>query len=86
MKVGRFEIEQLSEAIFDFLGNGIFRKVDAEDITSKKTHCESPTISTLIGIDPILIRHRKRIILLDTGLGWGLDAKSAYTDTSNLKN
>lgn len=85
MKVGRFEIEQLSEGIFEVFEDGIFQKVNANEITSKKEKTEVQRTSTYLGIDPILIRDGKHIILLDTGLGWGLDSKSKYTDTSNLK-
>lgn len=85
MKIGRFEVEQLSEGIFDVFDDGTFQKIDAGEITSKKEATDVPRKSTAIGIDPILIRDGKHIILLDTGLGWGLDAKSSYTDTSNLK-
>ncbi len=85
MKIGRFEVEQLSEGIFDVFEDGIFQKIDAGEITSKKESTDVPRNSTPIGIDPILIRDGKHVILLDTGLGWGLDAKSSYTDTSNLK-
>lgn len=85
MKIGRFEVEQLSEGIFDVYNNGVFQKLDSNTITSKKEFKEVPTASTQIGIDPILIRDGKHVVLLDTGLGWGLDAKSKFTDTSNLK-
>tara|TARA_R110000868_G_scaffold37111_10_gene131546 strand:+ start:33996 stop:34844 length:849 start_codon:yes stop_codon:yes gene_type:complete len=85
MKIGRFEVEQLSEGIFDVYNKGIFQKVGADDITSKKQFEEVPTTASQIGIDPILIRDGKHVILLDTGLGWGLDSKSEYSDTSNLK-
>ncbi len=59
--------------------------MNAEDITSKKNPQEIPVSSTTIGIDPILIKSDKQVVLLDTGLGWGLDSKSNYEDTSNLK-
>ncbi len=85
MKIGRFEVEQLSEGIFDVFEDGTFQKIDAGNITSKKTESEVPRNATHIGIDPLLIRDGNRVILIDTGLGWGLDAKSTYTDTSNLK-
>lgn len=85
MKIGRFEVEQLSEGIFDVYNNGIFQKKDADYITSKKQFEGVPVSSSEIGIDPILIRDGNHVVLLDTGLGWGLDAKSDYTDTSNLK-
>ncbi len=85
MKIGRFEVEQLSEGIFEVFEDGVFQKIDASDITSRKTELELPRSSTPVGIDPILIRDGKHNILLDTGLGWGLDSKSNYVDTSNLK-
>ncbi|MBO6523966.1 MAG: MBL fold metallo-hydrolase [Balneolaceae bacterium] len=85
MKIGRFEVEQLSEGIFDVFDDGTFQKIGADEITAKKEATDVPRSSTPIGIDPILIRDGKHVILLDTGLGWGLDAKSSYTDTSNLK-
>lgn len=85
MKVGRFEVEQLSEGIFDVFDDGTFQKMDAGEITSKKEATDVPRSSTPIGIDPILIRDGRHVILIDTGLGWGLDSKSNYTDTSNLK-
>jgi glyoxylase-like metal-dependent hydrolase (beta-lactamase superfamily II) len=85
MKIGRFEVEQLSEGIFDSFEDGTFIKIDAQDITSKQTQTDVPRSSSAIGIDPVLIRDGDKNILLDTGLGWGLDHKSSYTDTSNLK-
>ena len=85
MKIGRFEVEQLSEGIFEVFEDGAFQKIDADDITSRRSETEVPSSSVPIGIDPILIRDGKHVILLDTGLGWGLDAKSEYVDTSNLK-
>ena len=85
MKIGRFEVEQLSEGIFEVFDDGSFSKINAEDITAKRVETDVPTTSIPIGIDPILIRDGKHVVLLDTGLGWGLDAKSDYVDTSNLK-
>ena len=84
MKVGRFEIEQLSEGIFEVFDDGIFQKTHSADITSKQPSFGVQKKSTAVGINPILIRDGKHKILLDTGLGWGLDHKSSYTDTSNL--
>lgn len=85
MKIGRFEIEQLSEGIFEVFEDGAFQKIDASVITSKKEDAPNYSNSIHVGIDPILIKDENRVILLDTGLGWGLDSKSSYTDTSNLK-
>lgn len=84
MKVGRFEIEQLSEGIFEVFDDGIFQKIDSADITARQQKSDIKKRSSAIGINPILIRDGKHNILLDTGLGWGLDHKSSYTDTSNL--
>jgi len=84
MKIGRFEIELLSEGIFDVHKNGDLSKVDASEITSNRRINDLPDESNIVGIDPILVRDQDHAILLDTGLGWGLDAKSSYTETSNL--
>ena len=84
MKVGRFEIEQLSEGIFEVFDDGIFQKIDSADITAHQQKSGVKKHSTTIGINPILIRDGKHNVLLDTGLGWGLDHRSSYTDTSNL--
>lgn len=85
MKIGRFEIEQLSEGIFEVFEDGVFQKINASTITSRKDDIPNYSSSMHVGIDPILIKDENRVILLDTGLGWGLDSKSSYTDTSNLK-
>ncbi len=85
MRIGKFEIEHLSEGIFEAFEDGTFRKVLSEDITSPKESEFGMQLTTKIGIDPILIKSGKHNILVDTGLGWGLDSKSDYTDTSNLK-
>lgn len=85
MKLGQFEIEQLSEGIFEVFDDGIFNKVDAKDITAGEVHTHELRESITLGIDPILIRSDKQVVLIDTGLGWGLDQGSIYTETSNLK-
>ncbi len=84
MKVGRFEIEQLSEGIFEIFEDGIIQKTDSSEITTQKQQPGIKASSSPIGINPILIRDGKHNVLLDTGLGWGLDSRSRYTDTSNL--
>ena len=84
MKVGRFEIEQLSEGIFEIFEDGIIQKTDASAITAKKQRSGIRSSSIPIGINPILIKDGKHNILLDTGLGWGLDHNSKYINTSNL--
>jgi glyoxylase-like metal-dependent hydrolase (beta-lactamase superfamily II) len=84
MKVGRFEIEQLSEGVFEVFRDGIIQKTDASAITARKEKTAIRSSSTPIGINPILIKDGKHNILLDTGLGWGLDQNSRYSNTSNL--
>ena len=62
MKLGKFEIEQLSEGIFEVFDDGIFVKVDAKDITTRESDSFTIKESMNIGIDPILIRNGKQII------------------------
>src|SRR5690554_171502 len=84
MKIGRFEIEQLSEGIFEGYADGTFKKVKANEVTALPAGIMAPQAFAHVGIDPILVRDGKHNILLDTGLGWGLDKKSNYKQTSNL--
>jgi len=84
MNVGRFEIELLSEGIFEVYDDGIIQKTDSSKITGQQINASVPKQSATIGINPILIRDGKHNILIDTGLGWGLDHKSRYSNTSNL--
>ncbi len=85
MKFGEFEIEQLSEGIFEVHNDDIFHKVLAKNITTKEISSYEGSTSARLGIDPILICNGKQNILLDTGLGWGLDHGSTYKNSSNLK-
>ena len=85
MKIGRFEIELLSEGIFEIYEDGSYHKISTEEITQKKTETHQLRQTTAIGIDPILVKNDKQVVLLDTGLGWGLDHRSSYEHTSNLK-
>ena len=84
MKLGNFDIEQLSEGIFEVFDDGIFIKVDTNDIRAGEAEPFAIKECITIGIDPILIQTGKELILLDTGLGWGLDNSSEYKNTSNL--
>lgn len=86
MKVGRFEIEQLSEGVFELFEDGIIQKSASESDPQPPQFFKSARNKkpVSIGINPILVRDGKHNILLDTGLGWGLDHKSSYINTSNL--
>ena len=85
MKIGQFEVELLSEGIFEVYDDGSFHKISAEEITGRKSDTDILRATSAFGIDPILIKNDKQVILLDTGLGWGLDHRSNYENTSNLK-
>lgn len=84
MKLGRFTIEQLSEGFFELFKDGSFSKMDPGRLN---TPGEDPTLgrySSAIGIDPLLISDGDYHIIVDTGLGWGLDHKSSYEESSNI--
>ncbi len=85
MRIGKFEIEHLSEGVFEAFEDGSFRKIHSEDITGNASQKYGQELTARIGIDPILIKTGKQNVLVDTGLGWGLDKNSEYADTSNLK-
>ena len=84
MQVGRFNIEQLSEGLFEIFDNSEFRKVARKE--EQQANALGDNFSSLNGIDPILVRDsdNKRNILLDAGIGLGLDHKSRHKGTSNI--
>jgi glyoxylase-like metal-dependent hydrolase (beta-lactamase superfamily II) len=84
MNIGRFEIEQLSEGIFEIFKDGLIQKSTLSEIKEDPDLPGLKESSQYIGINPLLIKDGKHNVLVDTGLGWGLDHKSSYTDTSNL--
>lgn len=86
MQIGRFTIEQLSEGRFEAFEDGKYRRI-SQDEEEKAQSGDLPRTSTIIGIDPILIFDEDNgyRILLDTGLGWGLDHGSSYKKVSNVK-
>jgi len=84
MMLGRFTIEQLSEGFFELFKDGTFSKMDPNRLNNPG---EDPTLgrySSAIGIDPLLISDGDQHIIVDTGLGWGLDHQSIYEDSSNI--
>ncbi|MFN1834090.1 MBL fold metallo-hydrolase [Balneola sp. MJW-20] len=85
MNIGRFEVEQLSEGIFEIFEDGDIRKTDPDHIEDSSEDELLRSSSSFVGIDPVLIRDGKHNILIDTGLGWGLDHRSHFENTSNLK-
>lgn len=84
MILGRFTIEQLSEGFFELFKDGTFSKMDPNRLNNPG---EDPTLgrySSAIGIDPLLISDGETHIIMDTGLGWGLDHNSSYGESSNI--
>lgn len=86
MQIGSLTVELLSEGKFEVFSDGhINRLLEEKDKSSGNP--PPPGIdgqSAIVGINPVLVTCGTRKILLDTGLGWGLDAGSSYTDVSNI--
>ncbi len=84
MTLGRFTIEQLSEGFFELFKDGTFSKMDPSRLNNPGEDPSLGRYSSALGIDPLLVSDGETHILLDTGLGWGLDQNSGYQDTSNI--
>ena len=79
-----FTIEQLSEGFFELFEDGTIKKMNPKRL---KNPMEDPNLgkySSALGIDPLLITNGEMNIVVDPGLGWGLDHKSKYDGTSNV--
>lgn len=88
MEIGRFSIEQLSEGMFEIFDDGHINRIASyaqEDKEKNRDFNLEPSNSSVVGINPILVSRGNQHIIIDPGLGWGLDAGSAYTDVSNIK-
>ncbi|HKK46483.1 MAG TPA: MBL fold metallo-hydrolase [Balneolaceae bacterium] len=86
MQVGSFTLEVLSEGRFEMFRDGhINRSSPDEDRTSMQDSVTVSAESNIVGINPILVKTGPQNILLDAGLGWGLDAHSEYVNVSNVK-
>src|SRR6056297_76701 len=84
MTLGRFTIEQLSEGFFELFKDGTFSKMDPNRLNNPGEDATLGRYSSAIGIDPLLIADGDLRIIVDTGLGWGLDHKSSYEESSNI--
>lgn len=84
MKLGRFSIEQLSEGRFEIFSDGTINREPVDQSKEQTDAFGESDDSARIGINPILISDEQHKILLDTGLGWGLDAGSSYKNVSNI--
>lgn len=81
MRLGRFTIEQLSEGQFELFPDG---KINRTPIDEERRTEIVHQPDQLAGINPVYITDGSHHVLLDTGLGWGLDAGSGNTDVSNI--
>lgn len=84
MQIGSFTVELLSEGRFEVFRDGHINCTTVDD-ESTRTQLSATGQSSVVGINPILIKTGHENILLDTGLGWGLDAGSEYHDISNVQ-
>lgn len=87
MQIGAFRAEQLSEGHFRIFEDGHIRREPSSPYRDKEAGgvtggLQSPGYR--IGIGPILVSRGDTHLLLDAGLGWGLDAGSAYGEVSNV--
>lgn len=82
MHVGRFDIEPLSEGHFLIRTDGRLEKCVRDP-----DEAEEPLRSDamLVGIEPLLVMDGRHVVLLDAGLGMGLDAGSPAPGVSNLR-
>lgn len=83
MQLGRFTIEQLSEGQFELFPDGKINRTPVDESISG--YGASSSGNNLAGINPVYVTDGTHHILLDTGLGWGLDSGSSYTDVSNIE-
>lgn len=79
MEIGDFRLEQLSEGIFEVSAAGSIRKI--RDHHAKETEKEA---FPRVGLDPVLVDTGSTRVLLDAGLGMGLDRREPDPETSNI--
>lgn len=84
MKVGNYVLEQLSEGFFELFRDGTFVKMDPSRLNEPEEDSSLGKYSSAVGIDPLLIQTEKKNIIIDPGLGWGLDYNSIHANTSNV--
>jgi glyoxylase-like metal-dependent hydrolase (beta-lactamase superfamily II) len=84
MEKSRFKIEQLSEGFFELFADGTIHKKNPNKSRKSENKLSSKQYSASIGIDPLFISDGEINLILDTGLGWGLDHRSSYRHTSNV--
>lgn len=86
MQIGSFTIEVLSEGRFEIFNDGhINRSSPSDEDADSQSELGEPGSSAIVGINPVLVKAGPYNVLIDTGLGWGLDAGSGYADVSNVR-
>jgi glyoxylase-like metal-dependent hydrolase (beta-lactamase superfamily II) len=83
MQIGSLQVELLSEGRFEMFTDGHINRSGKEDPSDEIVQGSSQ--STVVGINPILVINGPYKILLDTGLGWGLDFASSNNEVSNVR-
>lgn len=84
MKVGSYTVEILSEGRFEFFKDGHINRAKRVQQTSSNTDDIGANNLVTSGINPVLVQTDSHNILLDAGLGWGLDFSSPNTAVSNV--
>src|SRR5690625_7595885 len=88
MRIGSFIVEQLSEGFFEFDEDGSLTKIDPSSLQKREEEKPEDSLpekhSVALGIDPLFIQTPDANIVVDPGLGWGLDKNSEHRDTSNV--
>lgn len=84
MNIGDSIIEQLSEGFYELFEDGSFQKMESSRLDNLKDDPNIGRFTSAIGIDPLLIQKGDQNILIDPGLGWGLDSGSQYKKASNV--
>lgn len=83
MQIGSLTVELLSEGKFEIFRDGHINRSMKKAPSDTIIHGASR--SNMVGINPILVINGPYKILLDTGLGWGLDFASRYNNVSNVR-
>jgi len=84
MDIGSFTVEILSEGHFELFEDGHINRSERPAHSASSPKDPNDSNSVMVGVNPVLVQSQDQNILLDTGLGWGLDAGSRYTNVSNV--
>ena len=88
MQIGNLTIEQLSEGLFEIGRDGSIHKLNNRHLKRGRLRDHGNLglpVNPPVGIDPVLVIKDDMRILLDTGLGIGLDSKGHNNSVSNIR-